>query len=320
MRVVLLEEHGAWDRYAPVSQIETLQTRGLRFASEWALADGSVVSASCLRCSQPACRRLALHEVPPMAADVYYEVCPVRAIASDEQGVPMFLPNCVHCGLCALRCPFGAIHLQDDGRPEVSTSLDSLRLMAAEDVDPSVPSSVVSLGERTPRQVLEPAWAPIDACLMNADAFVFYPLVARLVSALGLPTVDARGGDTSLRMDAVGLLGGASVPMEIKSYRESHEVNIKAVQQAFENKVIALSSKRGHIHQTDYDAASLAIGYAYPADRSGVMTLIQDYAAAFDIRIGIVTVRDLYLILVGQARLGATPDAQRLATFEGVWS
>ena len=319
MRAVRLRQHGTWEHYAPALPILTLRTVSLQLACEWELPDGTSAPAACLRCEEPSCRRFSLDEVPPMAADVYHEVCPVRALAADDQGLPVFLENCIGCGLCMLRCPFGAIHLGADGRPVVRGDLDGLRLQSPGE-RPLEPTTMLLAGAMSAGRLLEALLAPVGVGLRNADAAVFYPLVARLMCAIGLPTVDSRGGDTSARMDAIGLYGGAVVPMEVKSFRESPEVNIKAVQQAFENKVIALSSKRGHVHQSDYDAASLAVGYAYPADRSGATTLIQDYATAFDIRIGIVTMRDLYALLVAHARLGVSPDVQGLATLQGTWS
>ncbi|MFI3297648.1 MAG: hypothetical protein R3Y59_08500 [bacterium] len=119
----------------------------------------------------------------------------------------------------------------------------------------------------------------------------FYDTIGVVLRYIGFsdPRI-TREGDVNCRMDAIIVDNTSSIPIEIKSPRETMEINIKSIRQAFENKVVILSRK---FHHTTFDTTSLAIAFNYPPIRSDVYELINNIKQAFDINIGIINIDDL---------------------------
>src|SRR5258706_601658 len=81
-------------------------------------ADGVAALASCLRCFNAPCMHLSpaetsLSAFPDFPADRRANVCASEAITEDpKSGAPVIRPDlCMYCGVCASRCPVGAIYI-----------------------------------------------------------------------------------------------------------------------------------------------------------------------------------------------------------------
>lgn len=129
---------------------------------------------------------------------------------------------------------------------------------------------------------------------INNLAIDFYDRVGDIFRALNLNISVTREGDVNCRFDATIIDPAFSIPIEIKSPREDIEINIKAVRQAFENKIIMLSRE---FYNTTTDTTSLAIAFSYPPVRSDVYELIQDIKNAFNINVGIIDIPDLLYVV-----------------------
>lgn len=125
-------------------------------------------------------------------------------------------------------------------------------------------------------------------------AIEFYNKIGEIFDVLGLNVIVSREGDVNCRFDATLIDEMYSIPIEIKSPREDFEINIKAIRQAFENKIILMSRKFYH---TTPNTTSLAIAFSYPPLRSDVYELINDIKCAFGFNIGIIDVGDLLRIV-----------------------
>ncbi|MFC5413150.1 hypothetical protein ACFPMF_27765 [Larkinella bovis] len=134
----------------------------------------------------------------------------------------------------------------------------------------------------------------IQQNLITADQKTFYPLTVKVLMSLGYNAIEGNHGDTSNRVDAFIKDASYSIPIEIKSPTEVLNINIKSVQQAVENKVILLSRQ---FYPTTLETSSLAIGYLYPEERSGVYELIDDVKYTYGFNIGIITLHDLIVAL-----------------------
>jgi hypothetical protein len=122
----------------------------------------------------------------------------------------------------------------------------------------------------------------------------FYPLIASLFTAAGLPSNSGAIGDTSNRIDAHIYHPKHSSPVEVKSPTEAGGViTLKAVQQALENKVV-LQTRQLETYPSEPETTSLVVGYTYPADRSDVGELVSDVRAVFGVSVGLLELRDLY--------------------------
>lgn len=122
------------------------------------------------------------------------------------------------------------------------------------------------------------------------DKALFYPLIGEILNMLGFHCRVSPNGDNSNRADAFLIDPQYSIPIEIKSPTETVFINNKSVRQAVENKVVLLSRKH---YPTTHETTSLAIGFTYPADRSGVYDLIDDVFNTYHFNIGIISLKDL---------------------------
>lgn len=109
-----------------------------------------------------------------------------------------------------------------------------------------------------------------------ADKSEFYPFVHALLNIIGLECK----GEIS-RYDAYCIYKAHVIPVEIKSYTETHAYNAKGVRQAIENKI--LSYDEGKTDDINY--ASLLIGYEHPDNDTEVRCLIDQAYDKFQIRV-----------------------------------
>jgi len=119
----------------------------------------------------------------------------------------------------------------------------------------------------------------------------FYRLVASLFNALGVSTFLPSAGDTNIRIDLILLDTVSSIPVEVKSATETRSINIKSIQQALENRIVLDQRKFFSARPTD---SSLVVGYSYPSARSGVAELITDIRTTYVVKIGLISISDLY--------------------------
>ena len=127
--------------------------------------------------------------------------------------------------------------------------------------------------------------------LFSEQAIEFYQVVGFILKSIGFNKVlVTREGDTNNRIDAIIIDRNRSIPIEIKSPKEVEYINIKSIRQALENKIVLLSR---NFYPTAKDTSTLAIGFSYPNDRSGVYELIEDIKFSFKINIGIIDFKDL---------------------------
>lgn len=118
----------------------------------------------------------------------------------------------------------------------------------------------------------------------------FYPLVVALLEILGFTCILSRAGDNGNRWDAMISDPQRSIPIEIKSPRESSTLTLKAIRQALENKIVLLSRKT---YKTAQETSSLAVCYKLPNDRADAQRLIEDIFITYNISIGVVGIENL---------------------------
>lgn len=89
------------------------------------LASGKRIKTACINCQNPMCTKLRDEEITcddfkEIAHEMNRTVCPVDAIKSGIDSIQIDKSKCIGCGLCASRCPIGAIYVKD-GKGVVST-------------------------------------------------------------------------------------------------------------------------------------------------------------------------------------------------------
>jgi Fe-S-cluster-containing hydrogenase component 2 len=279
-------------------------------------ASNEVTEVACLACPSEPCRFFRPSELPKLAGASDSLVCPTDALRFDSSHVvAMVTDACIQCGLCVLRCPYGSLRLDEDRRPETAPYVPlEYREVTATEHEAGLANftrqnsrSLHSIRNYIEQAVLD---------LRFAQQATFYPLVGRLLTAAGLPTWVPRRGDTNNRIDAIVMDPIDSIPIEIKSPTETLYINVKAVQQALENKIVLRRR-----HRVDFPSCeattTLVIGYQYPADRSDVTELIEDIRATYNVRIGLVDLSSLLGLVCEVYKTGKKLTISRLARHEG---
>lgn len=143
----------------------------------------------------------------------------------------------------------------------------------------------------------------------------FYEVIGELLQEIGFGNVSVtREGDTNNRMDAIIIDDRRSIPIEIKSPKEIEYINVKSIRQALENKIVLLSRK---FYPTESDVTTLAIGYDYPNERSGVYEAIDDIFETFNIKIGIISFSSLLKIFYSKKKHNSSIDLELIYYLKG---
>ncbi len=274
-------------------------------------------TSRCLRCFDEPCIRFAIEEQDVLRRAT--QVCPVDAIRfSASSTAPEISNACIGCGLCAMRCPVGAVSLLDDEAsvaPLVSSPIDSDGCYE--------PVEVHEFLERRRSQSSTVRWdlSGMERSLNRLSAVArplkqgdFYPLVASLFSIAGFPVWQPVQGDTNNRIDLILVDALDSLPVEVKSQTEVAVINVKSIQQALENKIIL--DQREFLPSIN-SSSSLVVGYAYPPARSDVTELVDDIYMAFGINIGLISIRALYELAIQHVVSGDPPPRSLLNSLRG---
>lgn len=267
----------------PVDSGRTLRMRQPGAGGEYRNPESLPIEAACLRCPDTPCATYSLSEREGDRT-VPDSVCPTNALRPSATTMEVN-EACIGCGLCVLRCAFGAIRME--GVTAEVIEADGGYARAKPDLAAAGRARIVTtrqLPDSDGRELI----ALIQANLRAMRQTEFYKFVGSLLTALGLPTRLSNAGDTSLRMDAVCPHPVHSVPVEIKSPTEVPAADLKSVRQALENHVIM---RARNTDPTTSVTASFAIGHESLSGRTDAHELAGDIQQTYGVTISIFSTR-----------------------------
>lgn len=226
-------------------------------------------------------------------------VCPTRAIRWDGEASTAFVvaDDCIGCGLCISRCPYGAIRLADGLIASVETAdPDGLVVAGATKGEhPEVKRSGKIATLDAPAAANLPARVgPLD----DARTTLF---VRNLLNEVGLNARTRRRGDTNMRIDAVGFSRGERpFVAEIET-----GAGVLESPRALLEDVAVLHSRYGYAVD-GIDPVSIIL--SFPNVRSEYYQVIRDIEKVLGLRCRTVTVGALVALLWHCARLDGFDD------------
>lgn len=261
---------------------------------------GEIHSASCLNCFDTPCMTFLEYEVSSLKlkghpADTNLNVCATGAITlNDITKEPKINPEeCITCGLCASRCPVGAISLSDTTaninstpnavfvpNPTLSPSKNRQDLDKFYQLD----STGILLNESD--LVIE----NFITKLKNYDDKLPNLLVRNLLIGTGLNTAMKRKGNNSIRMDLI---------ISSDYFQSFAEVEF-GVEEVLEAPRDVLDGLAVLISRYDWDPKNirpLIISDVLPNWRSEYWHIIEDINNVLNIKIGTVTIFLLMLLI-----------------------
>ena len=226
--------------------------------------------------------------------DPSLDVCPTRAICWDGEKAAAFVvaDDCIGCGLCISRCPYGAISLADGLIASVETTdPDGLAVDGAVEGDhPDVKRS----GQIA--MLDAPAAASLPATVGRlADARTTL-LVRNLLNEVGLNARTRRRGDTNMRIDAVGF---SRSERPFVAELETGAGVLESPRALLED-VAVLHSRYGY-EVDGIDPISIIL--SFPNVRSEYYQVIRDIEKVLGLRCRTITIGALVALLWNCARL-----------------
>jgi Fe-S-cluster-containing hydrogenase component 2 len=278
------------------------------------LTDGRSGTGTCLGCGSAPCMEKDASELAlfgpldDFPGDPSLDVCPTKAIRWDGENAAAFIVagDCIGCGLCISRCPYGAISLVDG---------TAARVEAAD------PDGLVALGPRIgkhPQPKRSGQIAALDApvatnlqatveALDDARATL---LVRNLLNDVGLNARTRRRGDTNMRIDAVGF---SRSQRPFVAEIETGPGVLESPRALLED-VAVLHARYGYA-VGDIDPISIIV--SFPNVRSEYYQVIRDIEKVLGLRCRTITVGALVALLWNCASIDGF-DGDAFAIGEGV--
>jgi Fe-S-cluster-containing hydrogenase component 2 len=281
------------------------------------LSDNTKVDSVCIRCEGHPCSayapgELQLHSRPDFPLDQNANVCPASAITISDAGLPSVdIDQCFGCGLCAVRCPVGAISLRD-GIAQVSTSARPGWTVTA---DPTGQISRRELQRFTgvPRvgNISTPNVANLGRFLKKLDMASrqsdsqFPNLLARnLLIANGISVAMRRRGDVNVRMDL--LMETRTGAIAVGEVESNGDAMIDTPRNIIDNAAVAVSrlgAQRARL-------SALIVGFRLPNQRSEYWQLLVDVQDVTSLKVETITVGALVAALWSRKQLRLLDDAR----------
>ena len=265
---------------------------------------GKTVSApaTCIHCNNPRCMYfdktdIQCNEIEDFASELTNNVCPVEAITWDvKTGTPVINTQaCLNCGICASRCPVGAIYY-DKSKIKVAKQPNSHVKM-----EDATRTAVTKQEEFISRAVSAPRQNPIQIESDAALAIVYDQLehlrsahhnifVRNLLIALSANCATRRTGDVYTRMDAIySTVSGKFGAVEVEFGRDTLDASRGILDD------IAVMNTRYHIDK--HQNTPLVVCLHFPNARQGYWQVVRDIRIVENIWINTVSIGELLILL-----------------------
>lgn len=267
---------------------------------------GEEALSSCLRCHDAPCmmlseRELSALNVAGFPADRTNEVCAAGAMSRPGKiGAPVIDPaTCVLCGVCAVRCPVGAIHLVPGEGARVNDAANDLFVETADNPEErmleqrnlftrAVPSGVLltesdAIIDDVHVRLMR-AWSALGDRLPN--------LLARsLLNAVGVGALMRRRGDNAMRMDLI--LGGPGVSQGVAEVEFGDDAVLDSPRDILDDIAVVV----GRYGWDKTQVTALIVAFVLPNRRSEYWRILHDIRQVFGLSVSTVTVVALILLV-----------------------
>lgn len=265
--------------------------------------NGDECNIGCLGCANPRCMffnecEIECDFIKGFPNDKSINACPVEAIAWDnDTNTPKIdTQKCINCGICASRCPVGALYFTENEELAVH-SADTMYTVVSE-------SDAANLSTHT-HQVEQLLKVPRAGVSLNANDQLFERIYDKLfhlrsnyhntvgrnlLIALGCKCSMCRIGDVYTRMDAIySSQAGSFGAVEIEFGKDTLDASRGILDD------IAVLNTRYEINKHNNQA--LVICLQLPNSRQGYWQVVKDIKNVEEIKIGTITVGALMLLL-----------------------
>ena len=271
--------------------------------------EGEIYSA-CINCRQPRCLAYYENEYACSNFDNFAErqdsrVCAFNAISWDnvKQSITIQYDTCVGCGLCASRCPFGAIYADEEkmaisldrgeGRFRILHANEDALALQDECVDKIRGLAVSYVRDARVFDRVKSVYRCLGESKASHEAALL--LCRNLMIEAGAQCALRRTGVSGVRMDAVYMSGKFSGAIEIEFQSDTLGVARNLLDDVAMMQVRSgLPMKRN---------TPLAICAAIPNTRQGYYQVCDDINRILGLRIRTLTIASLLILVWNGAKL-----------------
>lgn len=270
------------------------------------MKDGKKKCASCLACKNKKCMyfnkyETEIQELSTFPFDKNNEVCPVGALTENENGFVRIDKNkCIRCGLCASRCPLGAIYhtnnnfeVSNNSELNVDEFLESNDAIKNQNLQLGIIDSIKHTGIIV--QESDEIFSKIYQSLEMLHNKYHDQVVRNLLIGLGCSSGKRRIGDVYTRMDAIYKSADAYLgAVEVEFGKETLDASRAILDD------IAMLNVRYNINKSDNKP--LVVCLHLPNARQGYWQVIKDIYNVENIKINTMSIGAL-LILIWNLRI-----------------
>lgn len=273
------------------------------------LENDDIISGSCLHCPDTPCLKYQEEELinntfPMFPQDNILNVCPTDAITLDvDSGSPTIEPKrCISCGICASRCPTGAIYLKSE---DVVATVNTTTNNYLKNVDQhdkkealdNIKSNTYLLRslpkEGTFIEESDENFKRIYHKIKNLEVEAQFPnlLTRNLLIQTGISCSIRRKGDVNLRMDAI--LGPPGTHVGVLEVELALMSILDSPRNMLDN-IAVLNSRYNIATKT---LTPLIVSISLPNSRTEYYRVIKDIKNVLDIKINTLTIGALFIFV-----------------------
>ena len=273
---------------------------------EIVFSDNSKANATCLHCPDSPCLNFSEKDLensafPEFPQDHSASVCASNAMTWDrEKGVPVIEESrCINCGVCAVRCPVGAIFMTEQGAKVHNIQNDFFSPVEGNEeiASKAFKQSIAKFNniQRTGKllnesdQIIAKTYDKIIS--LETEAQFPNILTRNLLLALGVGCSIRRRGDVNIRMDAV--LGPPGTKYGVVEIEFDQNALLDSPRNILDD--VAVLSSRYQIKSTEI--TPIIISLVLPNSRSEYWRVIKDINNVLKIKINSITIGALLLFV-----------------------
>ena len=265
--------------------------------------DGKRWVSTCIGCVTPKCMsygddEILCEDIPGFPAERNNNVCPINIISWDDNAVIPIIDtvHCIKCGLCASRCPVGAIFYNEStGKMEISANNDREKVSISEKnvLLQNVELEAISRIEWKRHFRIEDDFVLdeiySDLISYNGRTNIHNQFARNLIIALGYKCSISRIGDVYTRMDAVYSDGNTRGAVEVEFGRDTLDASRGILDD--------IANLQTHNGLSKNDNTALVVCLSYPNKRQGYFQVIKDIKTVLGIRVQTITIGSLLILL-----------------------
>ena len=280
-------------------------------------AEGKSSTTTCLRCPDTPCMVLREEEIEcsslsAFPTDKTPDLCAAGAMSVRlEVGVPTIdADRCIACGICANRCPTGAIYLDTVTGANVVSASSAAFVEPANDPQPAFEATSAKFWAARHMGILaQESDSLLDRSvekmkLARSNTGDRFPVlhVRNLLAALGQGAAMRRKGNNHMRMDV--LLGPPGIARGVAEVEFGQNAALDAPRDVLD----ALAVLKSRYEWLLEDTAPFVITDELPNKRSEYWEIVKKIREVIGIRVGTITTLALHLLLWNRHRLPPSFD------------